>query len=164
MCHRIVRMGDVGARTLRETRTFAGPGVGTDPIREVYVMQKIIRRSARAVAVSAIALTSAFGAAATAHAGTNEAITVNGGQATFQHHGEILTATDTRRDGRCVTATLSFIGAGPNAPVVYEDVTACGRGDVARKNLNLSEGALLRVCYTGGGAADKCSRWQNAHA
>lgn len=104
--------------------------------------------------------------ATAAHAGTSQAITVNGGQATFQHYGEILTATDTRKDGRCVTAVASFTGAGPNSPVVYERVRACGRGDVSRKNMNLTEGEYVRlkVCYTGGGKAERCSKWQDATA
>lgn len=104
--------------------------------------------------------------ATAAQAGSNEAITVKGGQATFQHYGEILTATDTRKDGRCITAVLKYIGAGPNAPVVYEKVEACGRGDVERENMNLRERASvsLQVCYTGGGKRDKCSGWQEATA
>ena len=101
-----------------------------------------------------------------AHAGSDESITVAGGQATFQAYGEILTATDTRVDGRCVTAYLKYVGASHNSPVVYEHTTACGYGAVSRKNLSLAEGTpvSLQVCYTGGGQDNQCSHWQEATA
>lgn len=142
------------------TRTLPSP---TQPTR---TQSKIIRPLGRILAVSLLASAALVGSTATAHAGTSQAITVAGGQATFQHHGEILTATDTRKDGRCVTGTLKFVGAGPNSPIVYEDVEACGTGTVKRKNLNLTEGAWvqLQVCYTGGGQADQCSKWQDGVA
>lgn len=124
------------------------------------------RRTCRTFAVSLLAAAAVVAPASAAYAGSDESITVNGGQATFQAYGEILTATDTRVDGRCVTAYLKYIGAGPNSPVVYKHATACGRGDVARNNLSIAEGdpVWLQVCYTGGGADDTCSKWQGATA
>ena len=64
------------------------------------------------------------GTASTAHAGKNQSITVAGGQATFQHYGEILTASDTRKDGRCVTATIKWVHGDINNRILYKSVTA----------------------------------------
>ena len=107
------------------------------------------------------------GTASSAEAGKNQSITVAGGQATFQHHGEILTASDTRKDGRCITATIKWIHGDINGRVLYKSVTACGYGTVKHiRPLNFGEGqwVSIQVCYTGGGKADKCSKWQDAVA
>ncbi len=126
----------------------------------------ITRRLGRAAAVSLLVAAAATGGATTAYAGSNESVTVQGGTARFRHHGEILTAIDSLKDGRCVTGQARYIGAGPNAPVITKSAEACGAGKITSRNLSIGEGdfVLLRVCYTGGGTAAKCSDWQEATA
>ena len=101
-----------------------------------------------------------------AAAGTNESISVAGGRVTFHHRGNILTAIDSRRDGRCLRAHLMYTGGGPNSPALHELVTACGAGKVAQRSLDIPEGIRvdIQACYVGGGLPSRCSRFQAAHS
>jgi hypothetical protein len=122
-------------------------------------MTKHLRATGRAVAGIAVVSAALLVGAPPAHAGGDASITVSGGKATFKNYGEILTAEDSRKDGRCVRAHLTWIGAGPNAPVLHGTATACGSGTSDKTNLSIGEGkdVSLEVCYVGGGRPDQCS-------
>jgi hypothetical protein len=94
------------------------------------------------------------------HPGENERIEVQGGFASFHHHGEILTVQDLRKDGLGMKACLLEVGTR-----CVED-RGVGGGPKHR-NLDIYEGAgvLLYLCYINpDGSQGDCSSMQKAYA
>ncbi|WUH97701.1 hypothetical protein OHR68_29855 [Spirillospora sp. NBC_00431] len=120
-------------------------------------------KSGARVAVVGIATAALIaGVTVPANAGDNQHISLTGGGVHFTAYGEILHATDSRKDGYCITAELKLGG------VTIGRVSACGDGKVVDDDLDIAEGkkVWLRGCYStvGGSRNHWCSEWQGAIA
>jgi hypothetical protein len=111
---------------------------------------------------SALATTGAHADPPPPLAGDDQAISVKGGYAEFQHYGEILEVSDGVLDGRGVRAYLGGVGSSKVPDYQLSDYQA--NGDPVRMNLSLPERqrVVLRVCYTVDHERDQCSEWQPA--
>ncbi|WUI02403.1 hypothetical protein OHR68_11560 [Spirillospora sp. NBC_00431] len=120
-----------------------------------------MKNSVRAAVVSIAMVALVAGATLPAHAGDNQHISLTGGGVHFTAYGEILHATDSRKDGYCISAELKV------GELTY-GAHACGDGKVGYHDLDISEGkkVWLRGCYSTqrGTRLHWCSEWQGAIA
>ncbi|KOG64608.1 hypothetical protein ADK76_08670 [Streptomyces griseoflavus] len=122
------------------------------------------RKLAARTGVIALTATLSLTAATAAYAGTDQRITVAGGQVSFTHQGDYIDAYDLKKDGYCLTAELKV------NKFHHWSTTACGYNTYKYKSLKrINEGTkvYLRACYTkkhsnGSYTRVKCSGWQSA--
>ncbi|MFW5416008.1 hypothetical protein J0910_05230 [Nocardiopsis sp. CNT-189] len=124
------------------------------------------RRIAARLGVVALTATLTIAPATAAYAGTDERITVAGGEVSFTHQGDYIDSYDLEKDGYCLTAELKV------NEFHQWSTTSCGYNTRTHKSLKrINEGTpvYLRACYTnmrsdGSYTRAKCSGWQGAHA
>jgi hypothetical protein len=117
--------------------------------------------------ITAVAAALALLTPSAAFAGTDQKITVKGGQVGFDHSGDYLWASDTNPSHRYhVRAYLRWTNA--RGHTVFAHVTSAATDDeVAQTRLPLKEGTAvsLKACYVNfDGAVTRCSRFQPATA
>ncbi|MDJ1137968.1 hypothetical protein [Streptomyces iconiensis] len=110
-------------------------------------------------AVVGIATLATFGVSTTtASAGVTQSIRTERAGAWFYHYGDVLVASDYKKDGIGARAILTW---GGNKVVVTANG---GVNDSEEKDLNIKEGTTvwLQLCYTGGSTS--CSAVQKGIA